>query len=160
MRSDGGGYDYIELYNAANTDYTFAANEWAVNDIKGFAEDKVPGIVIPAGTVIPATGFLLVAVDQTALPFGAPATTLLGGAASFGLGKGDTAVLVYKNEILDQKKWDEGTHINSFGRLPDGAEWHVQTEALEATPGASNKLPTVFAPGIGRWRSGCGNQCL
>jgi DNA-binding beta-propeller fold protein YncE len=146
MRSDGGGYDYIELYNAANTDYTFAANEWAVNDIKGFAEDKVPGIVIPAGTVIPATGFLLVAVDQTALPFGAPAATLLGGAASFGLGKGDTAVLVYKNEILDQKKWDEGTHINSFGRLPDGAEWHVQTEALEATPGASNKLPTVVAP--------------
>jgi len=146
MRSDGGGYDYIELYNAANTDYTFAANEWAVNDIKGFAEDKVPGIVIPAGTVISAKGFLLVAVDQAAVPFGAPASTLIGGAANFGLGKGDTAVLVYKNEILDQKKWDDGTHINSFGRLPDGAAWHVQTEALEATPGASNKLPAVVAP--------------
>lgn len=146
MRSDGGGYDYIELYNAGNTDYTFAANEWAVNDIKGFAEDKVPGIAIPAGTVIPAKGFLLVAVDQTAVPFGAPASTLIGGAANFGLGKGDTAVLVYKNEILDQKKWDDGTHINSFGRLPDGAAWHVQTEALEATPGVSNKLPTVVAP--------------
>lgn len=146
MRSDGGGYDYIELYNAANTDYTFAANEWAVNDIKGFSEDKVPGIVIPAGTVIPAKGFLLIAVDQTAVPFGAPASTLIGAAANFGLGKGDTALLVYKNEILDQKKWDDGSHINAFGRLPDGAEWHVQTEALEATPGASNKLPTVEAP--------------
>ncbi|MDR7090243.1 choice-of-anchor I family protein [Cellvibrio fibrivorans] len=146
MRSDGGGYDYIELYNAANADYTFTANEWAVNDIKGFAEDKVPGIVIPAGTVISAKGFLLVAVDQSAVPFGAPASTLIGGAANFGLGKGDTAVLVYKNEILDQKKWDDGTHINSFGRLPDGAAWHVQTEALEATPGASNKLPAVVAP--------------
>lgn len=146
MRSDGGGYDYIELYNAANTDYTFAANEWAVNDIKGFAEDKVPGIVIPAGTVISAKGFLLIAVDQTAVPFGAPASTLIGGAVNFGLGKGDTAVLVYKNEILDQKKWDDGTHINSFGRLPDGATWHVQTEPLEATPGASNKLPAVVAP--------------
>jgi hypothetical protein len=146
MRSDGGGYDYIELYNAANTDYIFTANEWAVNDIKGFAEDKVPGIVIPAGTVISAKGFLLVAVDQSAVPFGAPASTLIGGAANFGLGKGDTAVLVYKNEILDQKKWDDGTHINSFGRLPDGAAWHVQTEALEATPGASNKLPAVVAP--------------
>ncbi|WP_331353122.1 choice-of-anchor I family protein [Cellvibrio sp. UBA7671] len=146
MRSDGGGYDYIELYNAANTDYTFTANEWAVNDIKGFAEDKVPGIVIPAGTVISAKGFLLVAVDQSAIPFGAPASTLIGGTANFGLGKGDTALLVYKNEILDQKKWGEGTHINAFGRLPDGAEWHVQTEALEATPGASNKLPAVVAP--------------
>lgn len=146
MRSDGGGYDYIEIYNAGNTDYTFAANEWAVNDVKGFAEDKVPGVVIPAGTVISAKGFLLVAVDQTAVPFGAPASTLVGGAANFGLGKGDTAVLVYKNEILDQKKWDDGTHINSFGRLPDGAAWHVQTEALEATPGVSNKLPAVVAP--------------
>ncbi len=146
MRSDGGGYDYIELYNAGNTDYTFAANEWAVNDIKGFAEDMVPGIAIPAGTVIPAQGFLLIAVDQAAVPFGAPASTLVGGANSFGLGKGDTAVLVYKGEILEQKKWDDATHINSFGRLPDGGEWHVQSEALEATPGASNKLPTVVAP--------------
>ncbi len=146
MRSDGGGYDYIELYNAGNTDYTFAAGEWAVNDIKGFSEDKVPGIAIPAGTVIAAKGFLLIAVDQTTVPFGAPATTLVGGANSFGLGKGDTAVLVYKNEILEQKKWDDGTHVNAFGRLPDGAEWHVQTEALEASPGVSNKLPAVVAP--------------
>lgn len=146
MRSDGGGYDYIELYNAGNTDYTFAANEWAVNDIKGFSEDKVPGIVIPAGTVIAAKGFLLIAVDQTVMPFDAPAGTLLGGAGEFGLGKGDTAVLVYKNEIVEQKKWDDGTHVNTFGRIPDGAEWHVQTEALEATPGASNKLPAVVAP--------------
>jgi hypothetical protein len=146
MRSDGGGYDYIEIYNAGNTDYIFAANEWAVNDIKGFAEDKVPGIAIPAGTVITAKGFLLVAVDQTAAPFGAPVSTLVGGAANFGLGKGDTAVLVYKNGIIDQKKWDDGSHINSFGRLPDGAAWHVQTEALEATPGVSNKLPAVNPP--------------
>lgn len=146
MRSDGGGYDYIELYNAGNTDYTFAAGEWAVNDIKGFSEDKVPGIAIPAGTVITAKGFLLIAVDQTTIPFGAPASTLVGGANEFGLGKGDTAVLVYKNEILEQKKWNDGTHVNTFGRLPDGGEWHVQTEALVATPGANNKLPDVVAP--------------
>lgn len=146
MRSDGGGYDYIELYNAGNTDYTFAAGEWAVNDIKGFSEDKVPGIAIPAGTVITAKGFLLIAVDQTTVPFGAPVTTLVGGTNTFGLGKGDTAVLVYKNEILEQKKWDDGTHVNAFGRLPDGADWHVQTEALEASPGVSNKLPAVVAP--------------
>lgn len=146
MRSDGGGYDYIELYNPGNIDYTFAAGEWAVNDIKGFSEDKVPGIAIPAGTVITAKGFLLIAVDQSTLPFGAPTSTLLGGANSFGLGKGDTAVLVYKNEILEQKKWNDGTHVNAFGRLPDGAEWHVQTEALEASPGTSNKLPAVVAP--------------
>jgi len=146
MRSDGGGFDYIEIYNADNTDYTFAADEWAVNDLKGFSEDKVPGIVIPAGKTIPAKGFLLVAVDQTAIPFGAPAETLIGGAGEFGLGKGDTALLIYKGAIVDEKGWTAGAHVNSFGRLPDGAAWHDQIEALEATPGASNKLPTVVAP--------------
>ena len=146
LRSDGGGYDYIELYNAGNTDYTFASGEWAVNDLKGFEEDKVPGIAIPGGTVLPARGHLLIAVDQGEVPFGAPASTLVGGANEFGLGKGDTALLVYKNAIIEQKKWDDGTHVNTLGRLPDGGEWQVQTEPLEATPGASNKLPAVVTP--------------
>lgn len=146
MRSDGGGYDYIEIYNADNTDYTFAANEWAVNDLKGFSEDKVPGIAIPAGAVIPAKGFLLVAVDQTAVPFGAPATTLVGGAGEFGLGKGDTALLTYKGAIVDEKGWAAGSHVNTVGRLPDGAAWHDQAESLVATPGAINTLPVVNPP--------------
>lgn len=146
MRSDGGGYDYIEIYNAGNTDYTFAANEWAVNDLKGFSEDKVPGIAISAGTVITAKGFLLVAVDQTALPFGAPVSSLIGGTANFGLGKGDTALLTFKGTIVDEKGWTAGVHVNSVGRLPDGAAWHAELEALQATPGASNKLPAVVTP--------------
>ncbi|HEX7763897.1 MAG TPA: lamin tail domain-containing protein, partial [Cellvibrio sp.] len=146
MRSDGGGYDYIEIYNASNTDYTFAANEWAVNDLKGFSEDKVPGVVIPAGTVITAHGFLLIAVDQTAAPFGAPTNTLVGGAGEFGLGRGDTALLTYKGDIIDEKGWVAGSHVNTFGRLPDGGEWHDQTEPLVATPGTINALPVVNPP--------------
>ena len=146
MRSDGGGYDYIEIYNADNTAYTFAADEWAVNDLKGLTEDKVPGIVIPAGTVIEAHGFLLIAVDQTTVPFDAPAGTIIGGAGEFGLGKGDTALLTYKGEIVDEKGWAAGTHVNTFGRLPDGGEWHTQDEALVASPGAINALPVVNPP--------------
>lgn len=146
MRSDGGGYDYIELFNAGNSDYTFAANEWAVNDLKGFSEDKVPGIFIPEGTVIAAQGYLLIAVDQTALPFDAPEGTIIGGAAEFGLGKGDTALLTYKGEIIDQQGWTAGAHVNAFGRLPDGADWHDQAEALVASPGAINALPVVNPP--------------
>lgn len=146
LRSDGGGYDFIELYNAGNTDYIFENDEWVVNDIKGFEVDKVPGIAIPGGTMIAAKGHLLIAVDQTSAPFGTPALTLIGGDDEFGLGKGDTAVLVYKGEIIEQKKWDDGTHVNTMGRLPDGGEWHPQSEALLATPGASNKLPDVIAP--------------
>ncbi len=146
MRSDGGGYDYIEIYNAGNTDYTFAADEWAVNDLKGFSEDKVPGIVIPAGKIIFAKGFLLVAVDQTAVPFGTPADTVVGGAGEFGLGKGDTALLTYKGTIVDEKGWTAGTHVNTVGRLPDGAAWHDQVEPLLASPGVTNALPVVNPP--------------
>ena len=146
MRSEGGGYDYIEIYNAGNTAYTFAANEWAVNDLKGFSEDMEPGIAIPAGTVIEAGGFLLVAVDQTTLPFDAPEGTIVGGEAEFGLGKGDTALLTYMGEIVDEKGWAAGTHVNTFGRLPDGGEWHTQDEALVASPSALNALPVVNPP--------------
>lgn len=146
MRSDSGGYDYIEIYNQGNTDYTFSEGEWAVNDLKGFSEDRVPGIVIPAGTVIAAKGFLVVAVDQSAVPFGAPEGALVGGASKFGLGKGDTALLIYRGAIVDEKGWAAGTHVNTLGRLPDGADWHEQNQALVATPGANNKLPDVVAP--------------
>ena len=143
MRSTEGGYDYIELYNAANTDYTFAEGDWAVNDIKGFATDKTAGIAIPAGTLIAAKGYLVIAVDQTVAPFGLPENALIGGVNSFGLGKGDTAVLVYKGAILEQKTWADGAHVNAFGRLPDGGNWHDETESLIATPGMSNKLPAI-----------------
>ncbi|EIK45639.1 hypothetical protein O59_001278 [Cellvibrio sp. BR] len=146
MRSDGGGYDYIEIYNPGNSDYTFVEGEWAVNDLKGFSEDKVPGVLIPAGSVIPAKGFLLVAVDQTAVPFGAPEGTIIGGAAEFGLGKGDTALLTHKGEIIDEKGWAAGSHVNTIGRLPDGGEWHDEAEALTATPGVINALPVVNPP--------------
>ena len=148
VRSDEGGFDYIELYNRTDVDYIFAAGEWAVNDLKGLEEDMEPGINIPAGTVIPANGFLLIATDQTAKPFGAPESTLVAveGDTDFGLGKGDTALLVRNGEIVDSANWESGTHVNTWGRLPDGGDWHAQAEALEATPGTANALPAVVVP--------------
>ena len=148
VRSDEGGFDYIELYNRGDVEYIFAADEWAVNDLKGLEEDMEPGVKIPGGTVIPANGFLLIATDQTAVPFGAPETTLVAveGDTDFGLGKGDTALLVRNGEVVDSANWDDGTHVNTWGRLPDGGEWHVQAEALEATPGAANALPVAVVP--------------
>ena len=144
LRSTGGGYDYIELYNTSDEAFTFDAN-WAVNDIKGFSEDKEPGIKIPQGTVIEAGGFLVIAVDQTSVPFGAPAGTIAAseGDTDFGLGKGDTALLVHNNEIVQSVNWNDGSHVETWGRLPDGGQWHNQDEPLAATPGAANKLPDV-----------------
>jgi len=144
LRSTGGGYDYIELYNTSDEAFTFDAN-WAVNDIKGFSEDKEPGVKIPQGTVIEAGGFLVIAVDQTSVPFDAPAGTIAAseGDTDFGLGKGDTALLVHNNEIVQSINYNDGSHVETWGRLPDGGAWHSQDEALEATPGSANKLPDV-----------------
>lgn len=145
LRSTGGGYDYIELYNTSGEAFTFDAN-WAVNDIKGFSEDKEPGVKIPQGTVIAAGGFLVIAVDQTSVPFDAPAGTIAAGEGDtdFGLGKGDTALLVHNNEIVQSVNWNDGSHVETWGRLPDGGQWHTQGEALIATPGMANKLPGII----------------
>ncbi|MEH6395881.1 choice-of-anchor I family protein [Pseudoalteromonas sp.] len=145
VRSDGGGFDYIELYNNSDEAFTFADASWAVNDLKGFDVDLEPGIKIPQGTTIDARGFLLIATDQTSVPFDAPANTLVAkdGDTDFGLGKGDTALLVHNNAIIDSANWNDGSHVSTWGRLPDGGAWHSQDEALEATPGTANKLPDV-----------------
>lgn len=145
VRSTGGGYDYIELYNAGSQSITFADGEWAVNDEKGFTEDMEPGVKIPAGTSLAAGEFLLIAHDETSVPFGAPSNTVVvsDGDSDFGLGKGDTALLIYKGEIVDSIHWQDDTHVETYGRLPDGGDWHTQDEPLEATPGAANKLPTA-----------------
>ena len=146
VRSDGGGFDYIELYNNSDEAFTFADASWAVNDLKGFEVDLEPGIKIPQGTTIAAGGFLLIATDQTSVPFDAPATTLVAkeGDTDFGLGKGDTALLVHNNNIVDSAHWNDGSHVSTWGRLPDGGQWHSQEEPLEATPGTANKLPDAI----------------
>ncbi|MBB1504331.1 lamin tail domain-containing protein [Pseudoalteromonas sp. SG41-1] len=143
VRSNEGGYDFIELFNNSEQAFTFSEANWAVNDLKGFEIDKEPGIKIPQGTTIAAGGFLVIATDQTSIPFDAPTDTLVAtaGDTDFGLGKGDTALLVHNNQIVDSAHWSDGSHVSTWGRLPDGGNWHTQDEALAPTPGAANKLP-------------------
>ena len=76
VRSNEGGYDFIELFNNSEQAFTFSDANWAVNDLKGFEIDKEPGIKIPQGTTIAAGGFLVIATDQTSIPFDAPTDTL------------------------------------------------------------------------------------
>ncbi|HEA15185.1 MAG TPA: lamin tail domain-containing protein [Pseudoalteromonas prydzensis] len=142
VRSTDGGYDFIELYNNSAQSFTFGAN-WAVNDLKGFEQDLEPGIAIPEGTTLLGGEFLVIATDQTSIPFGAPTGTIVAGEGDtdFGLGKGDTALLVHNNLVVQSAHWNDGNHVSSWGRLPDGGDWHTQDEALAPTPGAANKLP-------------------
>ena len=137
-----GDFDFIELYNADSESYTFAEGEWVVNDLKGLVEDNEPGVAIPGGTVLPAGGFLLIAPDENNIPSGAPSDTIIPGSgdSDFGLGRGDTALLIFNGQVVDRVGWQDGTHVDTFGRIPDGGPLHDEAEPLQATPGAANRL--------------------
>jgi hypothetical protein len=123
-------YDFIELYNQSASNYTFSGT-WEVKD-----NDDAHSIAIPSGTIIPANGFLLVAVDASSVPAGAPADTIVGGANGFGLGKGDSARLYQDGTLKESFTWPSDTHAGTLGRYTDGGVWSAKTQA--ATPGATN----------------------
>ena len=128
--------DFIELYNATDADL----------DISGFeiyddtqADDKK--YVIPAGTVVPAKGFLTYDVykENPAGP-------------AFGLGAGGDWVFIFKpgkSELVDQIEVpafskDSGLRDNgyTFGRKPDGSTNLVIF--AQATKNASNNNAAVL----------------
>lgn len=143
LRSDGGGYDYIELYNAGNTDYTFAAGEWTLTDT---GNKPMP---IPGGTLIPAKGHIILLTDLAVganLPANAPAAAILnGGADTFGIGKDETITLFYKGEVRDQISYGD-FHVNAYGRLPDGGDWIDLTDASKPQLYASPALKNFMTP--------------
>ncbi len=128
--NDPCAYDFIELYNKSASNYTFSGN-WEVKD-----SDDAHSVAIPSGTIIPANGFLVVAVDADSMPSGAPADAIIGGANSFGLGKGDSARLFQNGMLVDAFTWPGGTHAGTLGRYTDGGVWSAKMQS--ATPGASN----------------------
>lgn len=122
-----GSPDWIELYNTSSEPVD--AGGLVVRDNKD-ADDHV---VIPAGTVIPGSGFLV-------LETGAD------GSGTPGLGKnGDSARLFEADGVtlISGYTWasDPGT---SWGRCPDGTGEFGATTA--PTPGAANVCPVVEQP--------------
>ena len=122
------GPDWIELANPTGD----------VLDISGVVikdDDDTHEYVIPAGTTIPANGFLIL-TDET---FG------------FGLGKGDSVRLFENDRLIASTTWAEHTNP-TWGLYPDvnGNEYR---NTQEETPGAPNKfadIPEVIAwPGHG-----------
>lgn len=109
--------DFIELYNA--TDGDIDVSGFSLYDDKREEEDKY---TIPAGTVIPARGFLTLDVYKKN-PDG----------PAFGLGKGGDAVFLYNAEgvLVDELETGdfEDNEVYSTGRKTDGgAEIVVFTE--------------------------------
>jgi hypothetical protein len=126
--NDGTPGDWVELYNPAGS----------AADISGFTfrdSNDAAGYVIPAGTVVPALGFLV--LDEAT--FG------------FGLGTADSARLfgLDGTSLVSSYAWT--AHATStYGRCPDGAGPFETTVA--STKGSQNHC--VGIPFFGPWPGG------
>ncbi len=120
---DFGKYcDWIELYNSSSGSI----------DISGYALTDDPDLInkwlFPSGSVIPASGYLLIWADNEDT----------GLHTNFKLGKsGETLILSDKSlALVDSYSYSEQIEDVSFGRISDGAgEWAFFTSS---TPGAQN----------------------
>jgi len=132
-----GAYDFVELMNLGSEDALFDGSWSLIDDLEGSADGDKPA-VIPAGTVIPANGFLLIAPYKVQLlsskvPKGIPDEAIA--LRSFALGSKDSVTLLQGSQIVDRFSWD--TAINSYGRSP--ADRDTLTDLLIPTPGAANR---------------------
>ena len=126
--ADGKKDDWFELHNSAAV--AVDLSNWALSD-----EPALPRLsVIPAGTVIPAGGFLLVWADNT------PVQTTPGGAlhVNFKLsGDGETLTLSAPDgRIVDQVTFAAQTADVSAGSYPDSAD-EIHPLSIP-TPGTAN----------------------
>ncbi len=137
-----GDFDFIELYNRTTADLVLGP-EWELADRKESRMDNDPMIQIPAGTVIPAGGYLLIAPYKTsgmaaAVPTDIPDTALA--FRSFGIGSVDEISLFHNGSLVDFVTWS--TAVNTIGRIPDGSE--AVSTMLIPTPGAQNKAEARY----------------
>lgn len=120
VAADGPMGDWVELHNPSGADA----------DVSGFflTDDplsKPMAYALPAGTVVPAGGYLVVNVSA--------ATT------GFGLGSDEAlALLAPGGAVVDQADWAEGEAPagSTYGRLPDGSGPFATLPT--PTPGAVN----------------------
>jgi predicted extracellular nuclease len=122
-----GDLDWIEMYNP-NT-ISINASGYKIYDVGGQGSTK-PKKEFPAGTIIPAKGFLVITVDTT------DASGVLSG---FGLSSsGETAWLENANgNIIDNIAFPAmPVATSSYARIPDGsATWQISNTI---TKGSSN----------------------
>ncbi|MDP2292833.1 MAG: lamin tail domain-containing protein [Actinomycetota bacterium] len=126
--SGGTPGDWVELYNPSGT----------AADISGFTlrdSNDAAGYVLPAGTTVPALGFLV--LDEAT--FG------------FGLGSADSARLFGSDGTTVVSSYSWTAHATStYGRCPDGAGAFETTVA--ATKGSQNHCAGI--PFFGPWPGG------
>ncbi len=126
---DGNFYDYVELYNSSSTAVSVAG--YGLSD----SADLPYSYTIPAGTSVPAKGYLVIycGIDSTSGVSG----------AAFGLSKkGETVILTDAGgntlETLEIPALDDDT---AYGRVPDGSSSFAVLSTLSA--GSANPSDAV-----------------
>ena len=119
--------DWIEIYNNSSAEVDISG--YKIYDSGGFSGSK-PKMEFPAGTTIPANGFVVIVVDDaaTANPTG----------SSFGLSSGGESVWLEDDSgsVIDYVAFPALEETQSFGRFADGAHnWEVLNTI---TRGAAN----------------------
>jgi hypothetical protein len=121
--------DWIELYNNSAFEADLAG--WKIYDSGGQTGSK-PKMTLPAGSVIPAKGFLVVVVDN-------------GSESGFGLSSNGEEVWLEKpaGAISDNITFPALTATQSYGRFPDGSNNLQVLETVTRGAANSNAIPVV-----------------
>ena len=121
---DGQFYDYIELYNPGSTAVSVAG--WRISD----DPENPTAYQLPAGSSVPAKGFLTVWCDV------AEGSSVAG--TSFGLAKKGEIVCLFdaNGSLLEKLEIPALSDDTAFGRVPDGSETFAVINKLSA--GTSN----------------------
>ena len=130
---DGGFYDFIELYNPSATDAPLG--DWSLSDGK----KNLRKFVFPAGTVVPAGGYLVVYADGVGNEDGARN----GLYAAFKISNDgeDLYFAAPDGTLVSSLRVPALRKNETYGRASDGGEAFA---TLTPTPGASNNGSAIL----------------
>lgn len=147
--------DWVELYNPQNADLDIS--DWVFKD-----EDDAHGYIFNTGTVIPAKGYLVIAIDMTAFHSFFPAVTNYVGPMGFGFSGNGELLRIFDNTgtLIDTVHYDDvapwptepdgqGASLELISPVLDNAlasSWKASLNPAHGTPGEVNSVNVNVKP--------------